>query len=548
LEVNLINQKVVFQKINKDKMDKLKHINMVFEKYQAIFDSSPIGVCITEPNGNINLNDTFCEMLGYTKQELLKSNWSNLINYNEDNNSHNIFNTDFSDINNVKKIEKRFIKRDGNILWTEITSTVKKDEIGKPAFLVSMIKDISKEKEIVQQLTEAKEKVEEVNKIKSVFFSNMSHELRTPLVGILGFAEILSNSIKNEEEKTMAASILKSGRRLLNTLSLLMNLSELQSLNGNLEVDDVELNSACKEVLQNFMAYNSNPDLQFQTQFGAESINLKINHKLITEVLNQVINNSVTYTERGSILLKTYLTHNNSGLNNVVVEIIDTGIGIPIEKQKLVFEEFRQASEGYGRVYEGIGLGLTLTKKYVELMQGTIKLESEAGKGTRVILSFPYSGSPVADADNLTEEIMVTKSRKEVITNAQKILKNKKLLIVEDDRITRSFLDTCFSKVAQYKIVQSGKEAIDSTFIDKYDLILMDITLSDDIDGITATQEIRKNPLYNKTPIVAMTAFTEPEDKSEFLAKGCTHFLAKPFLLEETICFVTNIFKELEAA
>ena len=227
------------------------------------------------------------------------------------------------------------------------------------------------------------------------------------------------------------------------------------------------------------------------------------------------------------------------------IEISDTGIGIPKEKQKIIFEEFRQVSEGYGRNFEGTGLGLTITKKYTELLGGTVELESEVDKGTKIIFSFPITDNseniisqPTVSAPTVSENNNTIKTQVNTTANY-----NKSILVVEDDSISRAFLSNCLSKICKYKCVDSGAEAIKSATEDIYDLIFMDINLGNGIDGVTATQAIRKINGYDKTVIVAMTAFAEEEARREFLAKGCTHYLAKPFLKNDLIALIDNIFK-----
>ena len=212
--------------------------------------------------------------------------------------------------------------------------SLSKWETSSGKYFTGIIRDISERKLVESELIAAKEKAEEINRIKSVFLANMSHELRTPLVGILGFADILFECLTDESEKTMAESILHSGKRLLNTLSSILSLSELEKLKEKIDLSPANVNPLCSDIIDFYKVNSNNTNVELKTEFQSNSLELKINSRWLRETLNHLVKNSVNYTESGFILIRTYkrvepISRNSFG----VIEVVDTGIGIPKDKQ-----------------------------------------------------------------------------------------------------------------------------------------------------------------------------------------------------------------------
>ncbi len=376
-------------------------------------------------------------------------------------------------------------------------------------------------------LIEAKEKAEEMVRLKSYFFANMSHELRTPFVGILGFAEILKDVLENREEREYAEQILKSSKRLTDTLNKILNLSRI-------EFDKVEVKNkqvdVC-ELLKSIESFYSNSAKINNTTItsSVEEDNLTIysDPKLLEDILNNLVSNAIKFTENGSISLsaKRIIDKNNARL---LITVKDTGIGIPKEKQSLVWQEFRQASEGFNRSFEGTGLGLTITKRYVELLNGTIALISEEHKGTSFIISLPMTKT---NAEILTEgkEIALIKKSKEKIKSNVK----PKLLYVEDDAVALEFISIILRSAYDVDTAINAATALEYTARKEYDILMLDINLGRGMDGVELMQRIREIDYYKNVPTVAVTAYAAELDKTEFLSKGFTHYISKPFTQKE---------------
>lgn len=244
-------------------------------------------------------------------------------------------------------------------------------------------------KNYLEELIAAKEKAEEMNRVKANFFANMSHELRTPLIGILGYSEILGEELKNDEHLTrMINTIHKGGLRLLETVKLILDLSKYDAGKIAVSPRDVDLVQYLEEEVKLYTAAARQKGLELTFHSMAKEAPCHLDPDLFLNVISNLLNNAIKFTQKGSIQVKL----NESG-DFWLIRIIDTGIGMSEEEIKLVWDEFRQASEGMGRGYEGSGLGLSIAEKYTRLMNGEINVESELGKGSVFNVKFPKNGN-----------------------------------------------------------------------------------------------------------------------------------------------------------
>jgi signal transduction histidine kinase len=263
------------------------------------------------------------------------------------------------------------------------------DEKGRMTHYVAIKEDISQRKEMERMLIEAKEKAEEMNRLKSNFLANMSHELRTPMIGILGYSELLKSELNDNPELLELASVInRAGNRLMETLNLILDLSRIESGNLEVSIDLVELNTLVSECIQLFEENAKQKNLFIKNNFTVNHITTSTDTRLLALAVNNLINNAIKFTNSGGITVEVK-TFSQSSKDFAVISVQDTGIGIPEDKQSIIFDEFRQVSEGYSRSFEGTGLGLTLTKKAVEILNGSISFESEPGIGSTFSITIP---------------------------------------------------------------------------------------------------------------------------------------------------------------
>lgn len=405
----------------------------------------------------------------------------------------------------------------------------------KKTILITL-RDKTGRKNTELELREAKEKAEEMNKIKSNFLANMSHELRTPLVGILGFAELLNEKLKEKHSAEMADRILKSANRLMDTLNLLLDLSRIEAKKVDLNLKPNRIPELVESQIQLFEAVAERKNLFLETNYADQNLFAEVDEQIFRQIINNLVNNALKYTYTGGVSVTVDSTTNNSK-PFIQISVKDSGIGIPQESISLIFQEFRQVSEGFNRHFEGTGLGLTITKNFVEMMNGHIKVKSTVGSGSTFSVLFP--SIEVYDQVNQTN----INSFETPAASENKMVPGYKpnLLIVDNDESSRDIIKLFLKDMCEMEFADSGEKAFHMVNDKKFDIILMDINLGKGMSGVESTREIKKIESYKDVPIIAITGFAMRGDKEEFIQAGCTHYLSKPFSRTKLIKLLNEI-------
>jgi len=377
-------------------------------------------------------------------------------------------------------------------------------------------------KRVTRQLKAAKIKAEESDKLKTAFLNNISHEIRTPLNGIMGFSELISNTNPGPEEKnTYAAMIHQCSNQLINTIDNIITIAKVESGQARIENSEVHLPTLMHEIQQ--MA-----DLKIDTKRISLTVTVDLpeeSHTIITDkiklitILTKLVNNAVKFTETGSISVEC--TEVNQHIRFVVT---DTGIGISHEQQHNLFKKFITPNTSKTALYRGTGLGLAITKAYTDLLGGTLRMESETGKGTRITCSIPLVKP---------KQIAATKGATKTSTVIPKS-NDMHILITEDEETNRTLVETLVTLEFPGAIIYlaaNGKEAVEAVKEhQQINLILMDIKMPV-MDGCEATKEIRK--LRPEIPVIALSAYTLGDEKRKIMETDFQSFLGKPIRKEE---------------
>ena len=392
-------------------------------------------------------------------------------------------------------------------------------------------------KENYNELEKVKEKAEESDRLKSAFLANMSHEIRTPMNGILGFAELLKDrdlSVEDKEEYTKIINEL--GNDLLQIINDILDISNIEANQVKIEIEECSVNTLFSELYMIFDSEKSkknktNIKIRINKAFEDKNSYIYADETRLRQVLSNLISNALKYTNEGQIEIGYQLIN-----NNLRFYIKDTGIGIPKDKQKIIFERFRQADESRTRKHKGTGLGLAISKRLVELMGGEIWVESEgienlnifsadkqktSRKGSVFYFTFPYQ--PVYQI----AEIDDNKNNENTIFN----WKNKKILIVEDDSASFQYLEAVMEETQVHIIhTTDGEKAVEICKVNQdIDLVLMDIQLPK-MDGYEATRQIKK--VRKNLPVITQTAYAMKEDRKMSIEAGCNDYISKPINLK----------------
>ena len=379
--------------------------------------------------------------------------------------------------------------------------------------------EVDKRKRVEERLLKAKEHAEEMSRLKSAFLSNMSHEIRTPLTSIIGFAAILANEIP-EPQREFIHHIEESGQRLLRTLNSVLDFSKLEA--GKLLLSSEPLNVS-DEVQQQVallrpLADRKGLSLRVLTP-GAEAT-ARLDRAGFQRILNHLIGNAIKFTKRGEVVVEVCPV-----AECIEIRVADTGVGMSAEFQRRLFEAFKQESIGMSRLYEGAGLGLTITKRLVDLMEGTIRVASKKGQGSTFTVSFPQV-VPLAvtrDRPSRAQSGLAQRAAGQVPVRVLALDDNPAMLVLLERYLKDSIVDTATD---EEEILTLARQHL-------YDAVLLDINLGGARDGVEVLRELRMLPGYERVPAVAVTAYAMPRDKEHFLTAGFDAYLSKPFTEDE---------------
>ncbi len=394
--------------------------------------------------------------------------------------------------------------------------------------------DLLKDKNI--ELTLAKEKAERASLAKAQFLSTITHELRTPLYAVTGLTHLLQEEDPKPEQKEHLNSLKFSGEYLLSLINNILDLNKLEANKVEIEKTTFSLKKRINDVLIALKktAEDRKNSLHFEYD---ESIPEKLigDPLKLSQVLINLIGNSVKFTQNGEVTIRVQLNNSFKDKVNLKIEIEDTGVGISKKKQKSIFETFNQGSLQINRKFGGSGLGLSIVKNLLELMNSKIYLESTLGKGSKFWFDISFN---VSEEHN--EDINLEKAKFKV---DYKALENVSILVVEDNKINQMITKKILEKNKFIcKVADNGMDAIKMVHENNFEVILMDIHMPG-ISGIETTEKIRE---FNKQiPIIALTAVTIDENLDEFYKAGFNEIIPKPFKPEN---FFEKIYRTLEAS
>lgn len=374
----------------------------------------------------------------------------------------------------------------------------------------------------VEQLEKAKEKVEEGSKAKSEFLSTMSHEIRTPMNAIIGMTNLLVKDNPREDQLEQLEILDFSAKTLLSLINDVLDFSKIES--GKIEFETVPFNleNLLNGVLESFRFTAEKKDVMLYLDLDEEIPDVIAgDSNRLTQILNNLVSNAVKFTEEGSVGIVVEAKETSGDQLELLFTVTDTGIGISEEKQKEIFESFTQERTDTSRVFGGTGLGLTISKKLIELQNGNIYLESEKGKGSTFYVELPFQNSeePGGEATSFSQ------------FSTPDTLKGSKVMLVEDNAINQKvmmrFLDKWDIEVV---LAEDGKEALDEIQQSYVNLVLMDLQMPE-MDGYEATRKIRElaDKQRSEVPIIALTAAALKEVKEKVFASGMNDYLTKPF-------------------
>jgi PAS domain S-box-containing protein len=490
-------------------------------KLSRAVEQSPNSVVITDTDGIVEYaNSTTFNLTGYTSAELIGQN-PRIFSSGETSQA------EYQQLWETIKSGKEWIgefhnkKKNGELYWEAATISPILDESGAITHFLAIKKDITEGKKLNSELLAAKVKAEESDRLKTAFLHNISHEIRTPMNAIVGFSGLLNDAdLLPEKQKEYIEIIAQSSDQLLSIINDIVCIATIEAGQEKLSEVPVNLNAMQRILYEKFLpkARSQNIIFDVNTCFHENEYMILADEAKLVQILLNLIGNAFKFTLSGHI-------HVGCNLKNNELEFFveDTGIGIPSEMHDEIFMRFRQVESTTARQFGGSGLGLSISKAYVELLGGKMWLTSELGKGSVFYFTLPFKKV------NNSEEPAIKQSKQFEISSKSP----KTLLIAEDEDSNYLLLEILLSGLnIQLIRAINGVEAVDSCKNDHIDMVLMDIKMPV-MDGYEATMQIRD--FMPDLPIIAQTAYTTDADKNRALACGCSDFISKPFKREVLI-------------
>ncbi|MEI6435603.1 MAG: response regulator [Bacteroidota bacterium] len=403
-------------------------------------------------------------------------------------------------------------------------------------------------KNIVRQKTAALEiaisKAEEGNRLKSALLLNLSHELRTPINGILGFGDILKDQLKETEHKKMASHISNLGQNLLVTFTSMLQLSRLEAEKSHPDFQVCNLGNLAREEIVKFRKHAALKKITIKEDIEANLLFLT-DPTMFSDILFFLLDNALKFTEAGYIWVNVHQAKENN-TRKITISIRDTGIGIKDEQLNYIFDSFRQGSEGIGRSHSGNGMGLTLCKRFVTLLGGQISVETTVGTGSTFTVTFSVPDETgilaIPESVDDTPAINAEPFADTAIPEGNKL----HILVVEDNPANAELVVMYLKMYYHVDVAFSGKLALKYSWQNKYDLVLMDINLGAEMDGIQTTKELRAMENYGDIPVIAVTGYSTDAEKKQILDEGLNDFLSKPFRKEELLAMIDKWIRKNE--
>jgi len=506
-----------------------KQIKESEEKMRSIYNIAPAGIGVVLNRVLKEVNPLVCEMTGYTREELIEKNAAILYPSEEE---YDIVGKDkYRQIaeTGTGRVETLWQKKDGAIINIMLSSTpIDRIDLSKGTIFTAL--DITERKLAEQELIIAKDQAEESDRLKSAFLANMSHEIRTPMNGILGFAELLKKpDLTGDEQQDYIRIIEKSGARMLNIINDIVDISKIEAGLMKLDMKESNINEQIEYIYTFFKpeVEAKGMKLSSNTHLPALEATITTDPEKVYAILTNLVKNAIKYTNRGSIEFGYF----RKG-NYLEFYVKDTGIGIPKDRQDVIFERFIQADITDKMARQGAGLGLSITRAYVEMLGGKIRVESVEGSGSTFYFTLPYIAHPL---NEVASQQFATSDKNHQI-------RKLKILIAEDDEVSELLLDNSVKMFG--KEILKARTGIEALEVCKRnpdtDLVLMDIQMPE-MNGYEVTRIIRK---FNKEVIIiAQTAYGQSGDREKAIEAGCNDYIAKPIKKDELMGLIQKYFK-----
>jgi PAS domain S-box-containing protein len=498
-------------------------------RFQRAFESASVGMTMRDLQGHyLQVNQAFCDMLGYSRAELLALGYQAVTHPEDLAAEQRMLDRILARLQDSGEIEVRYCHRDGRMIWTLLSISLVCDEQNQPSYFIKLSQNITHRKEAEYQLLKAKEESEMANRAKSDFLARMSHEIRTPMNGVLGLTEILLNSPLTAEQQRYVQLTQKSATHLLRIINDILDFSKIEAGKLDLNPGHFRLRQTISEMLQPQRILADEKGLYFHCHVEEGIPNDLIGDPVrLVQVVSNLVSNAIKFTPSGEVCMFVQLVAQSEHDVQVAFSVRDTGIGISKEKLKDIFEPFIQADVSTTRNYGGTGLGLSIAVQLVNLMKGAIHAERQASGGMHFRVTLPFlRACPQVDK---AETVL-----RQNIPNAP-MFKGRTALVVDHNPHTQWVLRERLQFLGVNPIMLSScREAIALLVHgmqcgQRYDLLILDADEGNQ-ELFATLADLRKKQAVQSIPIVLMGVNLLYQDsKSVYQTLEASGYLFKPF-------------------
>jgi PAS domain S-box-containing protein len=492
-------------------------------RFKAIFNNATVGISLVNLAGYyIQTNERFLKMLDYSHDEIMGKTFRHITHSDDIASSDGYFQKILKRELNSYRVEKRFMRRDGQSFWGDLwASAIERN--GELVAILGIVVDLDKRKKIELELQQAKELAEAANHAKTTFLANMSHELRTPLNAVLGYTQIFRQDDNMPTDYQSGINVIhRNAEYLLTLINDILDLSKIEAGKFELYMTHFDLNMMIQDINEMFRMRSIEKKLHYHYENLTDLPHIVYgDEKRLRQILINLLSNAVKYThEDGQIYFRVAYADNNI---HCLVE--DSGIGI--EKQDLdkIFEPFQQAGTYYYRL-KGTGLGLSISNKLVKMMNGSLKASSQLGKGSIFSINLPLvmdKKPTLSPSTHYNHDIIGFEG-------------DAPTILVVDDKLENRLVLVKMLSLLGFKILEAanGKQAVELTLAHEPSLIFMDLVMPG-MDGYKTFKEIHQHKQFNTTPIIAVSASTFIQDREKSISAGFIDFIAKPINREHLL-------------